>query len=42
VRLFIFDGAQENGRDWVFMQVRTTDDDSASARQNGTAHGDPK
>jgi len=42
VRLFIFDGSQDNGRDWVFMQVRTTDDDSASARQNGTAHGDPK
>jgi hypothetical protein len=42
VIFFNFSGAQQNGRDWVFMQVRTTDDETARARQNGTAHGDPK
>jgi hypothetical protein len=46
VRFFIFDGAQEDGRDWYLIQVRTTEAENAARgeqpRQNGTAHGDPK
>jgi hypothetical protein len=39
VRFFGFIAAQSGDRDWMMLEILTTDD--SDGRQNGTGHGDP-